>query len=135
VRSDPPAFLHPFASPARSEFISIVRGEGATVWDADGGEYLDAMASLWYCAVGHGRVEIADAVARQLGTIAAYSCFEPFTNRPADELAERVAALTPMESARVFLCDSGSEAVDTAMKLSRLTHALSGQPERTLVTA
>jgi putrescine aminotransferase len=133
VRSDPPAFLHPFASPARSEFISIVRGEGATVWDADGGEYLDAMASLWYCAVGHGRVEIADAVARQLGTVAAYSCFEPFTNRPADELAERVAALTPMDSARVFFCDSGSEAVDTAMKLCRLTHALSGHPERTLV--
>jgi putrescine---pyruvate transaminase len=133
VRSDPPAFLHPFASPARSEFISIVRGEGATIWDADGREYVDAMASLWYCAVGHGRVEIADAVARQLGTIAAYSCFEPFTNGPADALAERVAALTPMESARVFFCDSGSEAVDTAMKLSRLAHALSGHPERTLV--
>ena len=133
MRSDPPAFLHPFASPARSEFITIVRGEGATIWDADGREYVDAMASLWYCAVGHGRVEIADAVARQLGTIAAYSCFEPFTNGPADALAERVAALTPMESARVFFCDSGSEAVDTAMKLSRLAHALSGHPERTLV--
>jgi putrescine aminotransferase len=133
VRSDPPAFLHPFASPARSEFISIVRGEGATIWDADGREYVDAMASLWYCAVGHGRLEIADSVARQLGTIAAYSCFEPFTNGPADELAERVAALTPMESARVFFCDSGSEAIDTAMKLSRLAHALSGHPERTLV--
>ncbi len=133
VRSEPPAFLHPFASPARSDFISIVRGEGASIWDADGREYVDAMASLWYCAVGHGRREIADAVARQLATIAAYSCFEPFTNGPADELAERVAALSPIESARVFFCDSGSEAIDTAMKLSRLTHVLSGQPERTLV--
>jgi putrescine---pyruvate transaminase len=133
VRSDPPAFLHPFSSPARSGFISIVRGEGAVVWDADGAAYVDAMASLWYCAVGHGRVEIADAVARQLGAVAAYSCFEPFTNAPADELADRVAALTPIESARVFFCGSGSEAVDTAMKLSRLTHVLSGHPERTLV--
>jgi putrescine---pyruvate transaminase len=133
VSSDPPSFLHPFASPARPSFVAIVRGEGATVWDAAGVEYVDAMASLWYCAVGHGRAEIADAVATQLGTLAAYSCFEPFTNRPADELADRVTALTPIESARVFFCGSGSEAVDTAMKLSRLTHALGGQPERTLV--
>jgi putrescine---pyruvate transaminase len=133
VSSVPPAFLHPFASPARPRFLSIVRGEGATVWDAEGTEYVDAMASLWYCAVGHGRVEIADAVASQLGTLAAYSCFEPFTNAPADELAERVTSLTSTEAARVFFCGSGSEAVDTAMKLSRLTHALNGEPERTLV--
>jgi adenosylmethionine-8-amino-7-oxononanoate aminotransferase len=133
VRSQPPAFLHPFTSPARSDFISIVRGEGAIIWDADGREYVDAMASLWYCAAGHGRVEIAEAVALQLGTVAAYSCFEPFTNGPADALAERVAGLTPMEEARVFFCDSGSEAIDTAMKLARLTHALSGHPERTVV--
>jgi putrescine---pyruvate transaminase len=133
VSSAPPAFLHPFASPSRPSFVSIVRGEGATVWDADGTEYVDAMASLWYCAVGHGRTEIAEAVAAQLGTLAAYSCFEPFTNRPADELADRVTALTPIDSARVFFCGSGSEAVDTAMKLSRLTHVLAGQPERTLV--
>ena len=57
------------------------------MWDADGNEYVDAMASLWYCAAGHGRGEIADAVADQLRTIAAYSCFDPFTNGPADELA------------------------------------------------
>ena len=65
------------------------------MWDADGREYVDAMASLWYCAVGHGRTEIADAVAAQLSTLAAYSCFEPFSNRPADELAERVVARSP----------------------------------------
>ncbi len=128
-----PAFLHPFASPSRPSFISIARGEGATLWDRDGNEYLDAMASLWYCAAGHGRTEIADAVHRQLVTLEAYSCFEPFTNSPADEIAERVRQLTPIDSARVFLCESGSEAVDTAMKLARLTHALDGHPERTLI--
>ena len=91
----PARFLHPFARPARPVFTLIVRGEGALVWDADGNEYVDAMASLWYCAVGHGRTEIADAVAAQLRTLAAYSCFEPFTNAPADELAERVARAHP----------------------------------------
>ena len=66
-------------------------------------------------------------------TLAAYSCFEPFSNGPADELAERVVGLTPIPDARVFLCGSGSEAVDTAMKLARLAHALAGDPERTLI--
>src|SRR5919106_1921937 len=128
-----PAAPMTVAAAARPSFISIARGEGAALWDRDGNEYLDAMASLWYCAAGHGRTEIADAVSRQLATLDAYSCFEPFTNAPADELAERVRELTPMEAPRVFFCDSGSEAVDTAMKLARLTHALSGHPERTVI--
>ncbi|MGI9053236.1 MAG: aspartate aminotransferase family protein [Ilumatobacteraceae bacterium] len=128
-----PAFLHPFAPPTRPSFIEIVRGSGALIWDASGREYVDAMASLWYCAAGHGRQEIADAVGAQLATLAAYSCFDPFTNGPADALAERLVELNPMPEARVFLCDSGSEAVDTAMKLARLTQRLAGHPGRTLI--
>jgi adenosylmethionine-8-amino-7-oxononanoate aminotransferase len=129
----PGAFLHPFAKPTREQFITIARGEGALLWDADGNELVDAMASLWYCQVGHGRQQIADAVARQISTIEAYSCFDPFTNAPADALAERIADLTPIADARVFYAGSGSEAVDSAMKLARLTHVLSGRPERQLI--
>jgi adenosylmethionine-8-amino-7-oxononanoate aminotransferase len=128
-----PPFLHPFTKPTRQQFISIARGEGAALWDADGNEYIDAMASLWYCAVGHGRREIADAVANQIGTIEAYSCFDPFTNEPADRLAEKLVTLTAIPDARVFFCGSGSEAVDTAMKLARLAHVMAGHPERTLI--
>ena len=128
-----PPFLHPFAKPTTPSFTVIERGDGALVWDPDGREYVDAMASLWYCAAGHGRAEIAEAVAAQLTTIAAYSCFEPFSNLPADELAERLVALTPIPDARVFFCGSGSEAVDTAMKLARAAHVLAGHPERTLI--
>ena len=80
----PSAFLHPFAKPSRESFIRIVRGEGALLWDAEGNELIDGMASLWYCAVGHGRGEIADAVATQMRTLEAYSCFDPFTTGPAD---------------------------------------------------
>jgi putrescine aminotransferase len=127
------SFLHPFARPARERFVTLVRGDGALVFDADGNEYVDAMASLWYCAIGHGRHEMADAIATQARTLAAYSCFDPFTNGPADELADTLVAMTPIERARVFFCQSGSEAVDTAIKLARLTHVLSGHPERTLV--
>ncbi len=130
-----PALLHPFARPTRERFVSIVRGRGAVVTDAEGRDYLDAMASLWYCAVGHGRREIAEAIAAQAGQLAAYSCFEPFTNPAADALAERLVALTPMPDARVFLCQSGSESVDTAMKLARLTHVLAGEPQRTVIVS
>ena len=66
-------------------------------------EYIDAMASLWYCNIGHGRREIADAVAAQIRTLEAYSCFEPFTNAPADELAERLADFARSRDAGVPL--------------------------------
>lgn len=129
------AFLHPFAKPTRDSFISIARGEGARLWDREGREYIDAMASLWYCAIGHGRAEMAEAISRQVTAIEAYSCFDPFTNAPADELAERIAAIAPAPGSRVFFAGSGSEAVDTAMKLARLTFQLAGDTERTLIVS
>lgn len=127
------AFLHPFAKPAREAFIPLVRGSGSLLWDADGNEYIDGMASLWYCNIGHGRSEIAEAVAAQMSQLETYSCFDPFTNPMADAIAERVADLSPIHDARVFLCGSGSESIDTAMKLARLAHVRAGHPERTLI--
>src|SRR4051794_5976877 len=113
-------FLHPFAPPAKdaADFVKIVRGEGAVVWDDADNRYVDAMGSLWYCNVGHGRAEMADAIATQLGTLAGYHCFDPFTNEPAEQLAAEIVARSPMDDARVFFTSSGSEAVDTALKLA-----------------
>src|SRR5262249_28082393 len=68
----------------------------------DGRSYLDAIASLWYCNVGHGRRELADAAAAQMTEIAAYQTFEFYTNPPAEALAARIAELAPMPNARVF---------------------------------
>ena len=130
---DLPRFLHPFAKPSREKFITVARGEGARIFDVDGREYIDGMASLWYCAVGHGRADMAAAIANQVSTIEAYSAFDPFTTRVADELCERIAELSPISDSRVFLCNSGSEAVDSAMKLARLAHVQAGRPERTLI--
>jgi putrescine aminotransferase len=125
-------FLHPFARPAASaeEFITIVRGEGALVWDAEDNHYVDALASLWYCNVGHGRWEIVDQVASQMAVLENYNTFDIFTNEPAERFAAFVAAATPMDDCRIFFTSSGSEAVDTALKLARLTHSLQGHPER-----
>ena len=131
----PTAFLHPFARPAAEEFVTIVRGDGALVYDDAGKDYVDGMGSLWYANVGHGRGEIADAVAAQMRTLAAYHCFDPFTNEPSERLAARLRTLAPMDDARVFLTGSGSESVDTAIKLARVAHAQAGHPERQLIVS
>jgi putrescine aminotransferase len=130
-----PALLHPFARPAlpAGEVVTLVRGEGAAVWDSHGQRYVDALASLWYCQVGHGRREIAEAISRQAATLGGFHTFDRYGNRPSEELADRLAVLAPMDGARVFLTSGGSESVETALKLARLSHALAGQPERTLI--
>jgi adenosylmethionine-8-amino-7-oxononanoate aminotransferase len=129
----PSAFLHPFAKPTRESFITLVRGQGAVVTDSQGRDYIDGMAALWYCAVGHGRTEIARVIAEQAETLAGYSTFDPFTNEPVEQLAERLIGIAPMPDSRVFFTSSGSEAVDTAMKLARLAHVQAGHPEKTVI--
>ncbi|AEH08459.1 Acetylornithine transaminase [Candidatus Protofrankia datiscae] len=131
----PGPLLHPFARPAApaGSFLRIVSGQGAYVTDDSGRRYLDGVAGLWYCAVGHGREEIIQAIAAQLRELDAFHLFERFSNAPAEALAERLAALAPMPQARVFLTNGGSEAVDSAVKIARLAHALAGRPERTII--
>lgn len=135
VTDELPALLHPFARPAApaGSFVSIVAGSGAEVVDADGRRYVDALASLWYCQVGHGRPEIGAAVARQLSALEAFHLFDRFTNPGAEALAERLAELAPMPAARVFLTSGGSEAIESAVKLARAAQAAAGHPERTVV--
>jgi len=113
--------------------VTIVRGEGSTVWDDTGRPYLDATASLWYANIGHGRREIADAVAEQITRLEAYSNFGAFTTEPTERLTERVAARLPMDDPLVFLTSQGSDSVDTATKLARRHHHLKGDPHRTIV--
>ena len=133
--SAPPAFLHPFAKPTATDFLRIVSGQGAIVTDDHGRRYVDAMGSLWYCNVGHGRAEIADAVAGQLRKLAAFHTFEMFTNDPADQLCEELVAIAPVPDARIFLTSGGSEAVDSAIKLARLAQAVRGEPQRQVIVS
>ena len=127
--------LHPFTPPAKdtSGFIHIVAGNGAVVTDKHGNDYIDAMAALWFANIGYGRREVIDAIADQLGKIHAYHCFDPFTNEVAQELAGRLAVLAPVDDGRVFLGSSGSEAVDTALKIARAAQIQAGHPERQIV--
>jgi adenosylmethionine-8-amino-7-oxononanoate aminotransferase len=126
---------HPFAVMGKVEGheLVITRGEGSRVWDADGTEYVDATASLWFANVGHGRAEIADAMGAQARVLAGYHVFGDYANRPALELAERLAALAPVDDPAVFFGTGGGEAVDAAAKIVRRHWALVGQPQRTVL--
>jgi len=127
-------FWHSFADmsaiQANGELV-LDRGEGVHVWDEDGRRYLDATAGLWYCNVGYGRGEIADAAAAQLRKLSAYSTFGDVSNRPAIELAERVADLSPDPDSKVFFTSGGSDSIDTAAKMARRYWQLLGQTDRT----
>ncbi|MFF3223303.1 aspartate aminotransferase family protein [Nocardia suismassiliense] len=111
----------------------VARGEGAYIYDADDNRYLDATAGLWFTNVGHGRGEIADAVAAQLRRVAHYSNFGDFTEPATLELAERLSAMAPVPGSKIFFTSGGSDSVDTAAKLARRYWHELGRPDKTIV--
>jgi putrescine---pyruvate transaminase len=136
ARASGPVLWNAFANMAAApgNIVTIVRGEGSTVYDASGRSYLDAIASLWYVNIGHGRAEVGEAAAAQMRELACYQAYEGFTNEPAEALAQRVAALVPMADAKVFFTPGGgSDAVDTAAKLVRAYWRAVGRPGKQVI--
>ena len=130
-------FWHGFAdmhTVADAEVV-IRSGDGVWIEDTAGNRYLDATAALWYCNVGYGRAEIADAVADQLRRLPAYNPFGAYAPERAIELSERLSALAPIRNAVVFLGSGGSDAVDTAAKLARRYWDVVGKPEKRIVVS
>jgi adenosylmethionine-8-amino-7-oxononanoate aminotransferase len=122
------------ASLSAGGLVTITGGAGSTVFDTAGRSYLDALASLWYCNIGHGRGEIADAAAAQAHQLAAYQVFETFSNQPAEALARRISDLSPITDAKVFFTPGGgSDAIDTAAKLTRAYWRAVGQPDKQVI--
>jgi len=119
---------------ADHEVPVIVRGEGCYVYDQHGNRYLDGLSALFCVNIGHGRADIAQAgadQARELGFFTNWSYAHP----RAIELAARVAGLAPGDLNRVFFTSGGSEAVESALKLARQYHKLTGNPNKTKVIA
>lgn len=116
--------------------IPIVGGRDVFVHDIEGREYLDCHAALWLMNVGYGRQEIADAVHRQMSELAWFSSFEGYTNVPSTELAELLAGmLAPLGLTRIFFSNSGSEAVETALKAARMYWKIRGKGGKTKIIA
>ena len=102
--------------------MTIVRGQGARVWDADGYEYVDLLAGIAVNALGHAHPDLIAAVSQQMATVGHTSNLA--LTPPAVELAERILALLDPEGrrgGRVFFCNSGAEANEAAFKLARRT--------------
>lgn len=116
------------------ETLIVERGEGAYVWDTDGRRYLDGLAGLFVVQAGHGRREIAEAMAQQAERLGFFPLWT-YAHPTAIELAQRLAAKAPGDLNRVFLTTGGGEAVESAWKLARQYFLEIGQPERVNVVA
>src|SRR5665213_1197289 len=106
------AVMMPTYAPA----VPLVRGEGCTVWDADGRAYLDLIAGIAVSSLGHAHPAIVGAVSRQVATVAHTSNL--FANEPSVRLAEKLITLVG-GGAKVFFTNSGTEANEAAYKLAR----------------
>jgi adenosylmethionine-8-amino-7-oxononanoate aminotransferase len=113
---------------------TAARAEGCWIVDSEGNRYLDAAGGAVVCGVGHGRQEIADAIAEQLATVG-YVHASTFTTQVTEDYARAIAARTPMDDARVYPVSGGSEAMETALKLARAYHLARGEPQRTQLLA
>ncbi|QHC22103.1 acetylornithine transaminase [Streptomyces sp. GS7] len=108
------AMMHNFGTPR----LPLVRGEGVTVWDADGGEYLDFLGGIAVNALGHAHPAVVRAVSDQIATLGHVSNF--FVSEPTVALAERLLGLAGRPG-RVYFSNSGAEANEAAFKIGRLT--------------
>ena len=125
--------LHPFTSIADHQASGphmFERAEGIHVYDADGNQYIDAMAGLWCSNIGYGRKEMAEAVASQIEKMSYYHSFMAVGNEPAAELGAKLAEVMPGNINRFFYCNSGSEANDSFVKLVRFYNNVRGLPKK-----
>jgi putrescine aminotransferase len=111
----------------------IVGGEGATVRDIEGREYIDAIGALWLANVGYGRRELADVAAAQMRQLPFWSLFYGWGNEPAIRLAAELARIAPAGFRHAFFTSGGSEANETSIKFARLYHVRRGNPGKRIV--
>src|SRR5437867_1618256 len=123
---------HPWLA---DEELVIDRAEGVWVWTERGKKLLDGFAGLAVVNVGHGRREIAEAIAEQTVRLAYYPTTRQFSNRPAAELAAKLAALTPGDLEYSFFAVSGAEANERAMQMARHYWLASGKPTKDKVVS
>ncbi|HEV8584549.1 MAG TPA: aspartate aminotransferase family protein [Methylomirabilota bacterium] len=112
------------------EQLVVDRAEGVWVWTEDGTKLMDGFAGLAVVNVGHGRREIAEAIAEQTVKLAYYPTTRQFSNRPAAELAAKLARLTPGDLDYTLFATSGSEANERAMQIARHYWIAQGKPDK-----
>ncbi|HTU25272.1 MAG TPA: aspartate aminotransferase family protein [Pirellulales bacterium] len=136
LESDRAFLIHSLHSALEHEAPHLwTQGRGAVLVDADGREYLDALAGLWNVNVGHGREEIAQAAAEQMRTLAFATTYAGSTNRPAIALAQRLAEISYPTIRRFFFTSGGAEANESAFKTARWYWKIAGRPAKQKIIA
>jgi adenosylmethionine-8-amino-7-oxononanoate aminotransferase len=133
--TDSNAWWQPFTPTAYTSqrgYRTIVSGEGIRVRDSNGRTLIDGTAGLWCVNIGHGRAQMAQAIAAQARKLAFYSGFE-YRTGPAVELADRLRELAPARIRHFFFTSGGSESVDTAIKIARAYRVRRGEKGRTKI--
>ena len=133
AQRDQSIIWHPYTQMKAAALpIAIVRGEGALLFDENGKEYMDAVASWWVNLHGHAHPYIAKKVASQLQTLE-HVIFAGFTHQPAVELAEGLLKILPEGQSKVFYSDNGSTAVEVALKMAIQYWANIGTPKKKII--
>jgi adenosylmethionine-8-amino-7-oxononanoate aminotransferase len=125
----------PWVDIAEREGMRVfAKGEGSTLWDIHGREYLDGISGLWVVNAGHGRSEIGEVMGEQAKKLSYVSAVS-YTTEPTVHLAHTLSEITPGDLSRVYFCSGGSEAVETAVKIAKQVQAMRGFPRRYKVIA
>jgi adenosylmethionine-8-amino-7-oxononanoate aminotransferase len=118
---------------AHRETVTITEAAGSYFWDSTGKRYLDGLAGLHSVNIGYGPwPEIEAASSRQLATLPFFPNWFGFANDVAEQLADRLISISPFDSGQVFFVQSGSEAVESAMKLALQYHRIRGDEKRNI---
>ena len=112
--------------------IAITKGKDALLWDENGKEYIDAIASWWVNPYGHSNTFIADAIYKQLTTLE-HVLFGGFTHEPAVEVAEKLISILPKNQQKLFFSDNGSTAVEIAIKVALQYFFHKGEKRTTII--
>jgi adenosylmethionine-8-amino-7-oxononanoate aminotransferase len=123
-----PLTQHQTAAPP----IGIVKAKDALLWDEDGNEYIDGIASWYTCMYGHSNETITAAITNQMQELD-FVLFSGFTHKPAVELSEKLVQILPQNQAKIFFNDNGSTAVEAAIKMAFQYHHNTGKKRGTLI--
>ncbi len=129
------AVIYPNTNLKATEQLLIDRGEGVYIYDQQGKQYLEGMAGLWCTGLGYGNRELIDTISEQLSRLSFTHMFGGKSHQPGIDLANKLAEMVPVDDARVFFGNSGSDANDTHIKLLRYYFNAIGKPgKRKIIT-
>ena len=124
------AVIYPTTNLKTTEQMIVDRGEGVYIYDSDGKQYLEGMSGLWCTGLGYNNRELIDTISEQLSQLSFSHMFGGKSHQPGIDLADKLASMVPVQDAKVFFGNSGSDANDTHIKLLRYYHNAIGKPEK-----